>query len=66
MDKDTKILLRKLAEQGWEERKTKKGRFAVPPDKSLPMVQIHETPSDRRAWKNMIAQLKRSGFVDKG
>ncbi|NHI16881.1 hypothetical protein [Microbacterium excoecariae] len=64
MDKDLKILLQKLAAQSWEERRTKKGLYAVPPDPSKPMVLIHLTPSDRRAWKNMMAQLKRSGFKE--
>jgi hypothetical protein len=66
MDKGLKTLLRKLEAQGWELRETKKGFYAVPPDESKPMVMIHLTPSDRRAWNNMMGFLKRSGFRDEG
>lgn len=50
-------------EQGWRVEKIKKGVRLVPPDPSKPMVVIHRTPSDHRALKNTIAQMRRSGFV---
>lgn len=50
-------------EQGWSEESIKKGLRLVPPDSSKPMVVLHRTPSDHRALKNTIAQMRRSGFV---
>lgn len=64
MDKGLAALFEKLEAQGWELRETKKGWFAVPPDKGRPMVAIHGTPSDHRAWRNMLALLKRSGYIE--
>lgn len=49
--------------QGWTRRDTKKGFFLVPPDPTKPLVQIHRTPSDHRALKNTLAQMRRSGLV---
>lgn len=63
MDKELKLLLKKLVAQGWVIRETRKGQFAVPPDPELPMVQIHNTARGSRSWANMMAQLKRSGFT---
>lgn len=62
MGNDLKKLLKELEAQGWSIRQTKKGQYAVPPDQSRPMVQIHNTADGSRSWENMIAQLKRSGF----
>lgn len=64
--KDLRVLLRDLEAQGWEIRQTKKGQFAVPPDKSKPLVQIHNTARGSRSWENMLAQLKRSGYRKQG
>lgn len=66
MNKDLKVLFKNLEAQGWIIRQTRKGQYAVPPDKSLPMVQIHNTANGSRSWKNMMSDLKRSGFVDRG
>lgn len=63
MNKDLKILLKKLEAQGWVIRKTRKGEFAVPPNPELPLVLIHNTARGSRSWENMMAQLKRSGFL---
>jgi len=51
-------------EQGWEVGRTKKGhpRF-VPPDPTKEIVIGSGTPSDWRALKNLLAQLKRQGFI---
>ncbi|HEX4489664.1 MAG TPA: hypothetical protein VH914_00515 [Acidimicrobiia bacterium] len=62
MDKDTKKLLRNLERQGWTIEATKSGHIrAIPPDTTKPIVIIASTPSDHRAWKNTIAQLRKSG-----
>lgn len=66
MNKDLKVLFKKLEAQEWTFRKTTRGQFAVPPDKSKALVQIHNTARGSRSWNNMMAELKRSGFVDTG
>jgi hypothetical protein len=59
--------LRKIAkaaeDQGWRIEETKKGHRFVPPDKTQPAVQAHGTPSDVRAQRNLLSQLKRSGLM---
>jgi hypothetical protein len=51
-------------EQGWETGKTRKGHHRwVPPDPAQPIVIGSGTPGDRRAIKNFLAQLRRSGFI---
>lgn len=63
MDKDLAKVLTELEAQGWRIEQRKKGVMAIPPDKSKPIVTIHKTPSDRRAWNNMMAALRRSGYL---
>ncbi|MEH0058776.1 hypothetical protein [Auritidibacter ignavus] len=63
MDKDLKNLFKKLEAQGWEVRTSKKGFWAIPPDETKPKVMIHGTANGSRSWQNMMAQLKRSGFI---
>ena len=62
---DTKEVRRlvKAAEgwPGWRVETTKAGWMLYPPDKSQSGVLIHGTPSDRRAWANTIALLRRRG-----
>lgn len=62
MDKELKKLLRELEHQGWRLKTGTRGIMAYPPDKTRPIVAIHRTPSDHRAWANMLAALRRSGF----
>lgn len=61
-DKALKKLFTELERQGGEIRETRKGWMIYPPDEDADLVLIHGTPSDRRAWANMISQLRRSGF----
>lgn len=64
MAKDQGAAIRKAAErQGWRVEVTKKGWRLTPPDKTKPAVVMHNTPSDHRAEKNLIATLRRSGLV---
>lgn len=63
MGSDLKKVFSELEAQGWEIRPKKNGWMVVPPDESKPIVTIHRTPSDRRAWNNMMATLRRSGFI---
>lgn len=46
---------------GWRVDPTTKGWWLIPPDRTMPKVLIHRTPSDPRSWANTIAQLRRSG-----
>lgn len=61
-NKELKKLLRELKSCGWEIKETKKGYLLFPPDKKAGAVAIHKTPSDRRAWANMLSELRRHGF----
>lgn len=61
-DKRLKELLESLEEQGGRITEVRKGWMIYPPDKAKPGVTIHKTPSDHRAWNNMLSQLRRSGF----
>ena len=63
MRKDLKQVFASLEEQGLTIRTVKSGWMVVPPDESKPIVTIHGTPSDHRAWNNMMAALRRSGFI---
>jgi hypothetical protein len=61
---DLRDIARAAQEQGWEIGVTKKGHLRyVPPDREQPIVIGSGTPSDKRALKNFVAQLRRSGFV---
>jgi len=61
VDKDTKKLVAKLTEQGWRIDESGRHPKAYPPDIAKPMVTLSSTPSDRRSFKNMVAELRRSG-----
>lgn len=62
-DKALKALLKELQSQGFRIKESKKGYMVYPPDPAKPPVAIHHTPSDHRAWANMITQLRRCGFI---
>lgn len=63
-NKELKKLLKSLEAQGWRVERRSKGWMVYPPDTTKPMVTIHETLSDYRAWKNQMAALKRSGYQE--
>lgn len=56
-----RIVIEALA-QGFSRRETKNGFYLVPPDKTKPMVLLHETPSDEGVIRVIIQMLKRSGL----
>ena len=62
MEKEFRRLVRAAEEQGWRVRPLKKGLMLVPPDPTKPAVTLHRTPSDRRSWKNTVAQLRWAGL----
>lgn len=63
--KELRKLIKELEMQGFrvEDKGTKIMIF--PPDPSQPIVGTHKTPSDHRAWKNFMADLRRVGFKDR-
>lgn len=61
---DESALERAALDQGWRVERTKRGhRRFVPPDSSRRIVIGSGTPGDRRAVRNLLAQLKREGLV---
>ncbi len=61
---DVKKILRAAKAQGWRIERTRKGHLRlVPPDPKAPMVIGSGNPSDHRAIRNLLAQMKRSGLV---
>lgn len=63
MKKELQDLLSEAQRQGFQRKDTKKGFQMVPPDPSKPIVTVHKTPSDHRAFRNLVAQFRRSGLV---
>lgn len=63
MARDIDSIVAALDDQGWHiERKGGK-RMAYPPDRSKSPVLLPDTPGGGRWRQNLIAQLRRSGFV---
>ena len=51
-------------EQGWQVGRTAKGHHKfVPPDPAKKIVMGSGTPSDVRSLRNLLAELRRQGFV---
>jgi len=63
MDEITAIR-KALIAQGWRIEARKGGHdMAFPPDKTKSAVTLPSTPGGGRAIPNLIAQLRRSGFI---
>lgn len=68
MSKDTRqqteALIKACTQQGWRVEHRKGGHYmAFPADKTQPPVAFAATPSDHRAIKNTISQMRRSGLI---
>lgn len=61
MKKDLKKLVKELERQGYEVRVLANGHVQVRRDGRV-ISALSGTPSDRRAWLNQLAPLKRDGF----
>lgn len=63
MQMDFESIRQAAVEQGWivERTRGKHWRF-VPPDKTKKMVVTGGTPSDVRATRNLLADLRRQGL----
>jgi hypothetical protein len=62
MPKETRLLVDALRRQAWTVVHNRKHIKAYPPCRDFPMVTFGSTPSDHRAMKNTISQLRKSGF----
>lgn len=62
-EKDFKKYLRAAGEQGWQVKETTKGMQLIPPDPAKEIVTVHRTPSDHRALANVLAEMRRQGFI---
>lgn len=62
INKDIRELIRQIQGwAGWRVEETKKGWMIYPADKSQSPIAVHGTPSDHRAWKNILGRLRRAG-----
>ena len=61
MDKDLRKIAKALENQGFEVIRLKKGHLEVRLD-GRKVATFSGTPSDRRSWKNAIADARRAGF----
>jgi predicted RNA binding protein YcfA (HicA-like mRNA interferase family) len=64
--KELKEVIKEAKRQGWRVTTTKRGhlQFYAPDGENI--VTAAGTPSDHRALANLIARLRRHGFVWKG
>lgn len=58
-------LLKEAEKQGWRVEATADGYQLYAPDRAN-IVTVHLTESDRRAFRNTIARMRRYGFEWKG
>lgn len=64
MAREMKSIRKALESQGWRIEARKGGHdMAYPPDRTRPGVALPGTPGGARWLPNLVAQLRRSGFV---
>jgi hypothetical protein len=60
---DLRDLEKAAKRQGWRIDRTTAGHVRFwPPNRSIPPAIFSGTPSDRRAIRNLLADLRRKGF----
>lgn len=62
MDKDTRKIIREAERQGFEVRTSGKGYPLIYRDGEF-IAKAAQTTSDRRSTRNLIATLRRAGFI---
>jgi hypothetical protein len=62
-NKELRGVLEAAEAQGWRVEPSKAGYLLFPPDQSQGIVSVHKTPSDHRAMKNLIGEMRRRGFI---
>lgn len=63
MDKDLKRLIKDAEAQGFTVKITSKGHVMFSRAEQ-PVATASGTPSDKRAWSNLLARLRRAGYRD--
>lgn len=64
MDSETKRLVRAAEEQGWRIWETGKNYLSFwPPDRKQSCVIRAKTPSDHRAERNFLREMRKRGFI---
>lgn len=59
---NVKDIIRAAQEQGWRVEEYDRGWKFLPPDTRFSMVVWHKTPSDQRAYRNFLSEMRRRGF----
>lgn len=62
MDKDTRKIVREAERQGFETRTSGKGYTLIYRDGAL-VTKAAQTTSDWRSRRNLVAALRRAGFI---
>ncbi len=62
MDKDTRKILEAAQRQGFTVTKSKKGYALIHKDGEF-VTKAAQTPSDYRGQRNLVAALRRFGFI---
>lgn len=60
--KETAYLLNRLQRAGHKVEMRGSGHYMVKHSSGKGMVTMSSTPSDKRAYQNMVSQLRRNGF----
>lgn len=63
MGDDTRRLIKALEAQGFDVERTRKGHWLVRNADGLAVATIAGTASDHRSLANVIARLRRAGFI---
>lgn len=61
MNKDLKRFLAEAEAQGFRPKQLRSGTMYLAPD-GVGKVTVHSTPSDVRAFNNMVAEFRRQGM----
>lgn len=59
--KNLRKLIKDLEAQGWRVEPSRSGWKCFSPD-GVTVVTIHRTPSDHRAGKNILSELRKGGY----
>jgi hypothetical protein len=64
MDSETRRLIKAAVDQGWRVRETGKNYLLFwPPDRKRSCVIRAKTPSDHRAERNFLQEMRKRGFI---
>lgn len=64
MDVEWKKLVKEARRQGWRLEHGRRGQLKlIPPEPDKGIVILHRTPSDRRAFRNAVGEMRRRGLA---